>query len=68
VSSPEYLSVPKSLTEHIVILYRALLAREPRADEVDAWAAYLVAPFIEDQFIDSPEFAERWRRLVSSAS
>jgi hypothetical protein len=68
VSPPEYLSVPKSFAEHVVILYRGLLAREPRADEVASWVEYLAAPFIEDQFLDTSEFAARWQKLVSSGS
>jgi hypothetical protein len=35
---------------------------------VASWVEYLAAPFIEDQFLDSPEFKARWQQLVSSAS
>ena len=64
--SDEYLSFHRPLAEHLGVLYRALLLREPRADETAAWFAYLSPPSIEDQFIDGPEFAVRWR-LISSA-
>jgi hypothetical protein len=66
VYSDEYLSFHRPLAEHLGVLYRALLLRAPRADETDAWFAYLSPPSIEDQFIDGPEFAVRWR-LISSA-
>jgi hypothetical protein len=64
LSSAEYVSVPRTLAEHVTALYRALLAREPGVEEVGPWVDYLASPFIEDQFIDSPEFAARWQQLV----
>jgi hypothetical protein len=63
--SEEYTRVPRTLAAHVTNLYRALLAREPRPDEVAGWVDYLAPPFIEDQFIDSPEFAARWLDLVN---
>ena len=65
LSSEEYLGVPKTLAEHVTILYRALLGREPGAGEVEPWVEYLAVPFIEDQFIESSEFATRWQQLIS---
>ena len=65
LSSDEYRSVPKTLAEHVTILYRGLLGREPGAGEVDAWVEYLAVPFLEDQFIESSEFATRWEHLTS---
>ena len=64
LSSQEYLSVPRTLAQHVTVLYRALLAREPRADEIAPWVDYLAAAFIEDQFIDSPEFTTRGQQLI----
>ena len=64
-NSEEYTRVPRTLPENVTNLYRALLAREPRIDEVAGWVDYLAPPFIEDQFIDSSEFTTRWQRLVS---
>jgi hypothetical protein len=32
---------------------------------VAGWVDYLAPPFIEDEFIDSPEFTARWQQLVS---
>ena len=63
--SEQYAGEPRTLAAHITNLYRALLVREPRPDEVGGWIDYVTPPFIEDQFIDSPEFAARWRQLVS---
>lgn len=63
--SEEYLSVPRTLAEHVTILYRALLAREPGAGEVAPWVDELAAPFIADQLIESPEFAIRRQQLLS---
>ena len=65
LSSDEYRSVPKTLAEYVTILYRALLGREPGAGEVVVWVEYLAVPFLEDQFIESSEFAARWEDLIS---
>ena len=32
------------------------------------WVDFLAPPFIEDQFIDSPEFAARWRSVADDWS
>jgi hypothetical protein len=64
LTSEEYLRMPRTLAQQVTNLYRALLARGPRPDEVAGWVDYLAPTFIEDQFIDSPEFAARWQQLV----
>jgi hypothetical protein len=32
----EYLGVPRTLADHVTVLYRALLARVPEAGEIEA--------------------------------
>jgi hypothetical protein len=61
---PEYVDVPRTVAEHVEVLYRALLGRSPGAEEVAYWVDYLTPPLVEDQFIDSPEFAARWQQLT----
>ena len=61
---PEYADVPRTLAEQVEVLYRALLARGPSPAEVASWVEYLAPPFVEDQFVDSPEFAALWQRLT----
>jgi len=60
--------IPRTPGEYVAILYRVLLSREPGLGEVAPWVEFLAAPFIEDQFIDSAEFAARWQQLLSSGS
>ncbi|HMH48810.1 MAG TPA: choice-of-anchor Q domain-containing protein [Candidatus Acidoferrum sp.] len=60
----EYTDAPRTLAEQVEVLYRALLARVPSPAEVTAWVEYLAPPSVEDQFIDSPEFAARWQQLT----
>ena len=36
-NSLEYLSVPRTLADHVTVLYRALLAREPDAEGLAWW-------------------------------
>jgi len=39
--SLEYLSVPRTLADHVIVLYRTLLAREPDAGGLAGWVEYL---------------------------
>jgi uncharacterized delta-60 repeat protein len=61
----EYLSEPRTLDEHVTVLYGALLARAPDAREqawwVDDLAGQLAA--LEDEVMASPEFEARVYRL-----
>jgi uncharacterized delta-60 repeat protein len=61
----DYLSQPRTLDEHITVLYRALLAREPDAGEqawwVDDLAEQLAA--LEDEVMASSEFEVHVYRL-----
>jgi hypothetical protein len=69
-NSLEYLSVPRTLADHVNILYQALLAREPAAEEDALWVTYLAGQLalIEEGFIQSAEFQARWQSLFLSSS
>ena len=56
--SPEYNSVPRTLAQHVRILYRTFLGREPEAGATAPWVSFLVAQRggMADTFILSPEF------------
>jgi Domain of unknown function (DUF4214) len=60
-----YLRVPRTLADHVTILYRALLARAPTAEEEMLWVDYLTGQLarLEDGFIESAEFQARWQQL-----
>jgi hypothetical protein len=64
-NSLDYLSVPRTLADHVTVLYRALLAREPDAGEqawgVDELAGQLAT--LEDEVMASPEFEAHVYRL-----
>jgi hypothetical protein len=64
-SADEYESVPRTLTQHVIILHRSLLAREPSTEEVAYWVGRLVRQFqaIEETFISSAEFQARFHHL-----
>ena len=64
-SSGEYLSVPRTLTQHVAILYRALLAREPDPAGLEAWVSYLAGQLAwgEDALLATTEFQERLQDL-----
>jgi uncharacterized delta-60 repeat protein len=64
-NSLDYLSVPRTLADHVTVLYRALLAREPAAGEQAWWVAYLAGQLveIEDDVMASPEFEAHVYRL-----
>jgi hypothetical protein len=61
----EYLSVPRTLADHVTVLYRALLAREPDVGGLTWWVDDLAGQFaeIEDGIMASPEFEARVYRL-----
>ena len=63
--SPEYNSVPRTLAEHVRILYRTFLGREPEAGATAPWVSFLVAQRggMADTFILSPEFQFIFRSL-----
>jgi len=64
-NSLEYLSEPRTLTEHVSVLYRALLAREPDAGGLTWWVDYLARQLmvLEDDFMASTEFDAHFFRL-----
>jgi hypothetical protein len=41
-ASDEYAATPRTFARHVRVLFRALLGREPVADELAAWVDYLV--------------------------
>jgi hypothetical protein len=61
----EYLGVPRTLADHVTVLYRALLAREPDARERDWWVDDLAGQLaaLEDDVMASPEFEAHVYRL-----
>lgn len=61
--SAEYLALPRTVAQDVTELYRALLVRDPRPDEVAGWLDFLLPSLVEDQFVASPEFAGRWAQL-----
>jgi hypothetical protein len=64
-NSLEYLAVPRTLADHVTILYRALLAREPDAREQALWVDDLAGQLttLEDNVMASPEFEAHVYRL-----
>jgi Domain of unknown function (DUF4214)/Domain of unknown function (DUF5122) beta-propeller len=61
----EYLGVPRTLGDHVTVVYRALLAREPDAGEQAWWVEDLAGQLaaLEDDLMASPEFEARVDRL-----
>ena len=61
----EYLGVPRTLADHVTVLYQALLAREPDAGEQAWWVEYLAGQLadLEDDIMASPEFEAYVDRL-----
>ena len=57
-SAGEYLSIPRTLTQHVSIIYRALLAREADPGGLEGWVDYLARQLAldEDALIASMEF------------
>ena len=65
VDSLEYLSKPRTLDEHVTILYRALLGRTPNPDELRPWTDYLASQFQASTvgLLGSQEFQARVQNL-----
>ncbi len=61
LGSTEYNSRARTLSEHVVILYRTFLGREPAAHEIPQWVNYLQSfrVAVEDAFINSVEFQQQ---------
>jgi uncharacterized delta-60 repeat protein len=57
-NSLEYLAVPRTRADHVTVLYRALLAREPGTSEREWWVDDLARQLadLEDDVMASPEF------------
>ena len=66
LGSTEYNATPRTLAEHVAVLYRSFLGREPTPAEVPPWVDYFEAFRIgvEDAFIGSSEFQGRFQLLV----
>jgi uncharacterized delta-60 repeat protein len=60
-NSLEYVSVPHTLADHVTVLYRALLAREPEVGGLAWWVSDLVRQLatLEDDIMGSQEFEAR---------
>jgi hypothetical protein len=63
--SLEYLSVPRTLADHVTVLYRALFAREPDTGGLAWWVDDLAGQLttLEDDMMASPEFEAHVYRL-----
>jgi uncharacterized delta-60 repeat protein len=61
----EYLGVPRTLADHVTVLYRALLAREPDMEGLAWWVDDLAGQLarLEDDIMASPEFEIHVYRL-----
>lgn len=61
LDSPEYLSGRRSLADHVTILYRTFLGRDPEPAGLSAWLAFLASRLgaIQLGFTFSPEFQNR---------
>jgi uncharacterized delta-60 repeat protein len=64
-NSLEYLSVPRTLADHVTVLYRALLAREPDMGGLTWWVGDLAGQLamLEDDIMATPEFETHVYRL-----
>jgi hypothetical protein len=65
LNSLEYLAVPRTLADHVTVLYRALLAREPDAGGLAKGVEYLAGQLadLENDIMASPEFEAHIYRL-----
>jgi hypothetical protein len=65
LNSTEYLSTPRTLAEHVAILYRTFLDREPDPTGLGGWVNYLAVQYgtLQDAFIASAEFQSRFANL-----
>jgi hypothetical protein len=63
--SAEYNGTARTLAEHVAVLYRTFLGREPAPSEVPQWVTFLEGfrASVEDAFIASPEFQAHFRGL-----
>ena len=64
-NTDEYLGMPRTLPDHVTVLYRALLAREPDTGGLAWWVDDLAGQLaaIEDDLMASPEFEASVYRL-----
>jgi hypothetical protein len=61
LNSAEYLAVPRTLAQHVAVLYRAVLGRAPSAAESASWVTLLTAELARshEAFVNSGEFRDR---------
>jgi hypothetical protein len=61
VNSIEYLTTPRTLDQHVTLLYRALLGRMPGPGETTPWVTQLAeqVAIVVDAFVNSAEFRAR---------
>jgi uncharacterized delta-60 repeat protein len=64
-TSLEYLSMPRTLADHVTVIYRALSAREPDVGGLAWWVDDLAGQLttLEDDVMASPEFEAHVYRL-----
>jgi hypothetical protein len=65
LDSPEYLTRPRTLAQHVDVLYRTFLGRSPDAAESLAWVHALKTELARshEAFLGSEEFAQRSQAL-----
>ena len=65
LDSAEYVAGERSFAEHVAILYRTFLGREPDAAGLQGWLAILTTQLssIQSGFTQSPEFQQRIEAL-----
>jgi exo-beta-1,3-glucanase (GH17 family) len=69
LNSPEYLNGLRSFSEHVAILYRAFLGRDPDPAGLSGWLGYLTNALagVQAGFTGSPEFQARVALLFFGA-
>ena len=65
LNSTEYLATPRTLADHVTILYRTFLDRDPDPTGLAGWVNYLAVQYgtLQDAFIASAEFQGRFANL-----
>jgi hypothetical protein len=67
LDSPEYVAGTRSLAEHVRVLYRTFLGREPDQGGLDGWLGVITRRLgpLQVGFTESPEFQHRIAQLFA---
>ena len=65
LNSPEYVAGERSFADHVTILYRTFLGREPETAGLNGWLNIIADGLksVQNAFTNSPEFQTRILRL-----